>query len=246
MSEILGAAAGGILGMIGANNQHKRQKELMGIQHRNQQALNIQGSELQYDMWKKTNYPAQMKMLQEAGLNPAMMYGQGGQGGTTGSQSGGSAASGTAAAMDISQIKQMALLEAQIKKIKAETENIQKQSTTESQRSGLVMQQAIKTAEEVVQMSRLNEIGDATKQDEIERRQEEAIKMAIENDLKQAQIEKTEEEIDDIRNRIYREWVNTGIKGVQAIGGFTIGGKTLETVQVLLKKLKAARKAKRY
>ena len=63
-------AAGGLLGMIGQNSrakkQHNRQKELMGIQFQNQQQLNQQGHELQKKMWEDTNYPAQMKMMQEA------------------------------------------------------------------------------------------------------------------------------------------------------------------------------------
>ena len=63
--------AGAILGMIGQNErarkQHNRQKELMGIQFQNQGKLNQQGSDLQYDMWKKTNAPAQVGILKEAG-----------------------------------------------------------------------------------------------------------------------------------------------------------------------------------
>jgi superfamily I DNA and/or RNA helicase len=48
-------------------------------------------------MWKKTNMPAQVKMMEEAGLNPALMYGMSGGGGTTaGSQGGGSASGGSA------------------------------------------------------------------------------------------------------------------------------------------------------
>jgi hypothetical protein len=102
----IGAAAGaatGLISMLGQRKREKRalknQKDLMGLQFRNQQALNKQGHQLQLDMWKKTNYPAQMKMLREAGLNPGLLYGQSGGGGTTaGSQGGGSAASGNAPA----------------------------------------------------------------------------------------------------------------------------------------------------
>ena len=107
-----GAAAQGLSmlgGFIGANSQHQRQKGLMGIQHKNQMALNRQGQRMQMDMWKNTSYPAQLKMMKEAGLSPGLMYGGGpGQGGTTGSQTGGSAASGNAAAftpMDVSALK---------------------------------------------------------------------------------------------------------------------------------------------
>lgn len=104
--------------------QHNRQKELMDVQFKNQQRLNQQGHDLQMKMWRETNYPAQMDMLREAGLNPALLYGQGGAGGsTTGSQGGGSAASGSAQApMDIGSILQAGMLKAQIDNLNADTE----------------------------------------------------------------------------------------------------------------------------
>ena len=122
-----GIAAGStILGMIGQNarakTQHGRQKELMGVQFNNQSKLNKQGSDLQYDMWKKTNAPAQVGMLKEAGLNAGLMYGQSGPGGQTGSQGGGSAQSGSAAApMDIGNSIQAGLMAAQTRNLDADT-----------------------------------------------------------------------------------------------------------------------------
>lgn len=110
--------------MMGANQQHKRQKELMGIQHGNQQELNKQGHQLQMDMWNKTNYEAQLKHMKKAGLNPALMYGMGGGGGTTaGSQGGGSAAGGNAVQMHPIDIANLALVKAQRDNIEADTKN---------------------------------------------------------------------------------------------------------------------------
>lgn len=90
----------GFWGLIGEKDRENRafdkNKALMDIQFKNQQALNKQGQELQLDTWKQTNYPAQVAMLKEAGLNPGLMYGQAGAGGTTGSQGGGSASMGSA------------------------------------------------------------------------------------------------------------------------------------------------------
>jgi len=95
------STGGGLLGMIGAKKREQRQKEnqkeLMDYQTQNQMRLNQQGHQLQMDMWKATSYPAQVKMMQEAGLNPGLLYGQSGGGGTTaGSQSGGAASGGQA------------------------------------------------------------------------------------------------------------------------------------------------------
>ena len=70
---------------------------------------------IQYDLWKKTSFPAQLEMLKKAGLSPGLMYKQGGSPGQTGSQTGGSAASGNAAKfniMDVSAMKMAAEIEA--------------------------------------------------------------------------------------------------------------------------------------
>jgi hypothetical protein len=118
--------------------QQQNQEKLNAQQMRNQQLLNQQGSDLQMDMWNKTNYEAQIAQMKAAGLNPALMYGmKGGGGTTTGSQSGGSASGGSAAGgnapapqqMDLGNIIQAALASAQIEKIKAETENLKATTT---------------------------------------------------------------------------------------------------------------------
>lgn len=142
MDPIVGAAAiqagaqvgGGLLTMLGQKKREARavenQQKLMGLQMRNQMALNEQGQKIQQETWEKTNYPAQMKMLQEAGLNPALLYSKGGSGGVTGSQGGGSASGGNAPApqpmpnMDIGNAVRTAaetlLAKAQARKLNAE------------------------------------------------------------------------------------------------------------------------------
>lgn len=144
------AAAGtaaGLLGMIGQKRREKRalknQIKLMGIQQQNQMELNKQGSELQYEMWEKTNYPAQIKMLEAAGLNPGLIYGSAGAGGVTGSQGGGSAAGGNAPAiqpMGIETWMQAAMLksqkelqDSQAEKNRAEAEKIRGIDTKEGE-----------------------------------------------------------------------------------------------------------------
>ena len=106
----------GAFNMLGAGQQHRRQKELMDIQFGNQQALNRQGHQLQMDMWNKTNYGAQLEHMKKAGLNPALMYGMSGGGGTTaGSQGGGSASGGNAVQMHPMDMANMALIDAERK-----------------------------------------------------------------------------------------------------------------------------------
>lgn len=129
------------LNQLTAKQQFERQKKMMNIQFGNQQnlnkqqyerqrLLNQQGKDLSLQQWKDTNYPAQMKMLRAAGLNPALLYGMGGAGGSTAQTgSGGTATSGTAGSgntqkADPMDIAQLSLLSAQRDKLRAETAQI--------------------------------------------------------------------------------------------------------------------------
>lgn len=143
----LGGALATATSLIGQRKREQRamanQQKLMGVQLGHQQQLNTEAYErqrllneqaqsLQMKTWEQTNYPAQMKMLREAGLNPALLYGLGGAGGsTTGSGTGGNAPSGNAAGgnapapqpMDLQNM----LLGSQIKLINAQrTETLAK------------------------------------------------------------------------------------------------------------------------
>ena len=77
MNEFMGMGLGAFYNQATSAQAHQRQKKLMGIQLDNQRNLNKQGQELAMKTWRETNYPAQMKMLKEAGLNPGLLYGMG-------------------------------------------------------------------------------------------------------------------------------------------------------------------------
>lgn len=120
-----------ILSMIGQRQREERslnnQKDLMDIQFRNQKSLNLQGHDLQMQAWEKTNYPAQMKMMEEAGLNPGLMYQMGGAGGTTGGQGGGSAASGHAPqpqSMELGNMLAAAKMKSEIELLQAQKDKL--------------------------------------------------------------------------------------------------------------------------
>ena len=102
-AAIISAAApvvNGALGLIGQRGREIRsmsnQQKLMNLQVQNQMKLDDYGQQIQLDTWNKTSYPAQVEKLKEAGLNPALLYGNGGAGGVTGSQGGGNASGGSA------------------------------------------------------------------------------------------------------------------------------------------------------
>ncbi len=140
--------ASGALGMIGQRRRERRsnrnQRGMMNLQYGNQRKLNAQGQQLQMKTWRDTGYGAQMEMMKDAGLNPALMYGQSGGGGqTTGSQGGGSAGSGGAAqpqSMDIAGHAQtamtastIALQKSQANKNEAEASSIRGEEGTKGQ-----------------------------------------------------------------------------------------------------------------
>ena len=122
---------GMVMSVLGQDSRRNRAYHQMMSQMQNQfryqQMLNQQGHDLQYDMWKKTSFPAQVRMMKAAGLNPALMYKQGGPGGVTGTQTGGSAAKGDVPAvqpMDMQNLllgKQAKLLDAQAENVQADT-----------------------------------------------------------------------------------------------------------------------------
>ena len=75
----------------------EQSKRLLDQQTEAQSKLMKQSKDQQIAMWNATNYGAQTAHLQEAGLNPALMYGAGGGGGST---TAGSGAGGQATARD--------------------------------------------------------------------------------------------------------------------------------------------------
>jgi len=163
------APIGGAIYQNAVQNERERrsmenQRQLMDLQQQNQMELNKQGQQIQLDTWMKTSYPAQMKMMKEAGLNPALMYGMGGGGGTTtGGQGGGSAASGSAPApqqMDMKAIIEAMKLGVEIANTKADT--LKKQAETPNIEADTAKKEA-ETKGQVIK----NEIAEASKQDAI-------------------------------------------------------------------------------
>jgi len=218
-------AVGGLLGMIGqgkrAKKQHNRQKELMGIQFGNQQALNKQGHELQMKTWRDTGYEAQMKMMKDAGLNPGLMYGMSGGGGqTTGSQSGGSAQGGNShAPMDIGASVQAGLMLAQASKLKAETEEIKGRTGLQGNQKSKLNAETVKLTEEGIKLNMENDVKWKTLDDEIKKIKMEALNEELEVQLNELNKELTEEQTKELSHRIWQNWVKAGSFATGALSG---------------------------
>ena len=86
ISSIFGLGSGAIgyeQGKAMMKKQHEYDLEKMGIQH----GYNIESQKLgqqhNKELWDYTNYENQRKHLENAGLNAALLYGQGGGGGAS-------------------------------------------------------------------------------------------------------------------------------------------------------------------
>ncbi len=115
---LMGAAAGAAvnygISRLNRKNSKDDQKEMANYNY-----------DLEMKKWNETNYDAQGKQMDKAGLSRSLMYGGSGAGGTTPvgtTQGGGSQESGKIPTMDIAQLS---LLKAQEEKLKAETVNIE-------------------------------------------------------------------------------------------------------------------------
>lgn len=102
--QAVGAAVSGIIGIgsdaIASGRQYRQQTKLMEKQVENQKALTDYNAARQLQMWKDTNYSAQMEELEKAGLNPALLYGMSGGGGATTGGGAPSAAGGSVSAQN--------------------------------------------------------------------------------------------------------------------------------------------------
>lgn len=150
---LTGGIVNGVMGLFGGQKraeqkQFEREKELMGLQYKYNMEAAAQGQEYAKEM-NRINFEQQNQMfdkqaewnsakqqkqrLEEAGLNPGLMYGIGGEGGSSVSSGGGTGSEvqgvgnpGTNAVMMGLQAKsiesQIALNNAQASKVNAETE----------------------------------------------------------------------------------------------------------------------------
>lgn len=121
-------AVNGLVGMaIGQYAQDRNdrrqldmQSKLQAMQEAGNKRMAAYTQNLGKEMWDYTNYENQMKHMKAAGLNPALMYGQGGGGGSTANGGSASGVSGGSApvgggeiGMGLQSAMQMQLLQSQ-------------------------------------------------------------------------------------------------------------------------------------
>lgn len=129
-STAIQAGTGLLLGKYNDKRQYFQQKKLQNLQIKGQKEMGQFNNALALETWDKTNYEAQRRHLENAGLNAALMYGQGGGGGATtstptGNVSGANAPVGGGeinTGMGMQLGLQAAMMKAQVENIQANTE----------------------------------------------------------------------------------------------------------------------------
>lgn len=207
----------------------KAARETADIQNRQTEFnMNLQQN-MQKEMWDYTNYENQKKHLEEAGLNPALMYGiSGGGGATTGGSlptgSGGNSANGatqsSSQGMGIESIlatkAQLELLQAQKENIQADTQNKQAQTPntqadTENKKTqhGVLQAQAqniaedtIKKVQEIEALAIQNKINKATVNDQIKEIKAHAIGEILRNALTKQETKSGAQSVEESKKKI--------------------------------------------
>lgn len=253
-SNWAGAAIGagvGLIGMLGQKKREKRavqnQKTLMDWQMKNQKHLNEQGHELQMKAWRDTNYPAQMAMMREAGLNPGLMYGMSGGGGTTtGSQGGGGAAGGQAPApqpMELGTALNAAMTQANIELAKSQAEKNKAEAASITGSEGTVGASQIESnlagalnQRVQAELNRIGvEIGKATMQDQIDMAHYNVERIIKENNLTDEEAEKVKAETAAIGVKMQLDRANIELseqKAKNLANDIILGWKKLDAVLV--------------
>ena len=124
---LAGTIANTGLGLLLQKHNDKRQLEQQQKLGQQQLGLNIQQmaaqKQMDLQMWKDTNYSAQVEELEKAGLNPSLLYGKGGGGGTTIGSSGVNVGS-PQAPQGGGEIMGIMMQKAQLELMKAQSENL--------------------------------------------------------------------------------------------------------------------------
>lgn len=124
----IGAAVGAGLGLLlekhNDKRQIKQQQKLTDQQTKAQKEIGDYNQKLAMQTWEDTNYDAQRKQMEKAGLNVGLMYGSAGSGGTTAGGTAGGVTGGTANG-NSNETLQASQLGLALERQKAEIQNIE-------------------------------------------------------------------------------------------------------------------------
>ena len=210
--------------------QSEDEKERIGLQFNYNKMAGEYNQKLAKDMWEYTGYGNQKKQMEEAGLNPGLMYGQGGGGGQ--STSGGAMQGVTAlqpmglqvALQAKAQDAQIQLAQAQAEKIMTETNQMRTVDIAQKVAglvqtvvsTGLTAMQKKKTTAEIEQLGKSIEqinanIESVRENTELVRFQN-RINKAIENSTYYDENGKSYDYGDVVIGKMYKEYLTNNIR----------------------------------
>jgi len=147
-SAIITGGSALLSGGGGPKRRYKYAKKLAALELANQKELNEFNNKLALQMWKDTNYSAQVAELRKAGLSTGLMYDMPGHGGSTDTGAGGNVSApvmpetGNTTGMALIQAMQA---KAQTDLVKAQTENVKadtaKKSGVDTEKAGAEIEQ---------------------------------------------------------------------------------------------------------
>jgi len=229
------------LGLALEGHNDRRQLRQQGKLGEQQLGLNKQqmkyGKQLDLQMWKDTNYPAQLEQMKAAGLSPGLMYGMSGGGGATVGGGGGSVSAPNApqGGNEVLGLQllgaQKELLEAQTEKTKAETTKTSGVDTKLTQELGeteeiknqmmkdtyeetfsKIRAEAERAEEEWRKAAAEGKVAEATADMEIEKVKADLAGIGITNELRKSQKNLTDAEITETVNRVAQRWEEIGVQ----------------------------------
>lgn len=134
---IVGGLIGQIFGGMNDRRQIRQQSKLQNMQEQGNMRMMEHQKKLDLQMWRDTNYDAQVGELEKAGLNPGLLYGMSGGGGVTTGNAGGSVngaeapVGGGEAMAGMGMAMQLGLMRAQKENIEAQTAEIKGKTLNE-------------------------------------------------------------------------------------------------------------------
>jgi hypothetical protein len=165
-SNVINGATGAVFGAMNDKRQIKQQERLNKQQMAYDKEMSGYNQQKQLELWEATGYGAQKKQLEEAGLNPALIYGQSGGGGMTAAAnvSNGNAPEapkGGGELLGMMQAQNLAMQAAQIENLKANTEKVKADTTktkgVDTQLAGAQAQSLIQGVENQIAVKKLTE-----------------------------------------------------------------------------------------
>lgn len=235
---------GGVVSALTAAGSRKRamqdQKELTDYQAATSKEMAIFQRGQAMQQWNDTNIGAQKKHYENAGMNPALMYGESGATGTTGGISTPMTRAGDASSAAASEankinmgmgIAQLGLIQAQTEKVKAEADNIKgpqkelQQSQTDINKIKAEIEgKSIEQQLDIIQYNRdiamdsasiaqdKRQISNETVKQEIEKVNQELTNLAIDAVGKNQGILLEKAKIEEITNAIQQKWKELNIE----------------------------------